>query len=104
MIVEQVELNILPQHAEAFEQAFQQAKLLIAEIPGFLGLQLLKHYQLTDRYMLFIQWERLEDHQQGFRMSAQYQQWKALLHHFYSPFPTVEYYTPCILVPRPQVQ
>ncbi|MCP3291751.1 antibiotic biosynthesis monooxygenase, partial [Aeromonas hydrophila] len=24
--------------------------------------------------------------------SPQYQQWKALLHHFYDPFPTVEHY------------
>jgi hypothetical protein len=28
----------------------------------------------------------------GFRDSAQYEQWRALLHHFYDPFPTVEHY------------
>jgi hypothetical protein len=28
----------------------------------------------------------------GFRQSAQYQEWKRLLHHFYDPFPTVEHY------------
>lgn len=99
MIVEQVELHIVPHQSDAFEQAMQKAKLLIAEMPGFLGLQLLKHHQAVDRYMLLIQWERLEDHQQGFRQSEQYQQWKALLHHFYDPFPTVEYYTACISMP-----
>lgn len=98
MIVERVELNILAHQSEAFEQAMQQAKLLIAQMSGFLGLELLKHYQLPDRYLLLIQWERLEDHQQGFRKSVQYQEWKALLHHFYSPFPIVEYYTPCISI------
>ncbi|MDQ8936097.1 antibiotic biosynthesis monooxygenase family protein [Acinetobacter rudis] len=83
MILEHVELHILPCQSEAFEQAMQQAKNLIAEMPGFLSLQLLKHHQLADRYLLCIQWQRIEDHQQGFRASAQYQQWKALLHHFY---------------------
>ena len=29
----------------------------------------------------------------AFRQSSQYQQWKALLHHFYDPFPTVEYFS-----------
>ncbi|HEX4024921.1 MAG TPA: hypothetical protein VHX52_09505 [Steroidobacteraceae bacterium] len=29
---------------------------------------------------------------QGFRQSPQYQQWRALLHHFYDPFPTVLHY------------
>lgn len=98
MIVERVELNILEHQSEAFEQAMQQAKLLIAQMSGFVGLELLKHHQLPDRYLLLIQWERLEDHQQGFRKSVQYQEWKALLHHFYSPFPIVEYYTPCISI------
>jgi len=36
----------------------------------------------------------LEDHTEGFRGSAEYEQWRALLHHFYEPFPTVEHYEP----------
>jgi hypothetical protein len=28
----------------------------------------------------------------GFRTSPQYQEWKALLHHFYDPFPIVEHF------------
>ena len=42
--------------------------------------------------MLLVQWDRLEDHTEGFRGSEQYQDWRALLHHFYEPFPTVEHY------------
>jgi hypothetical protein len=34
----------------------------------------------------------LEDHTVGFRESPGYQEWKALLHHFYDPFPTVEHF------------
>jgi hypothetical protein len=39
-----------------------------------------------------VQWATLTDHEIGFRQSAEYQQWKKLLHHFYDPFPTVEHY------------
>ena len=28
--------------------------------------------------------------------SAAYQEWKALLHHFYEPFPVVEHYAPLL--------
>ena len=42
--------------------------------------------------MLLVRWRRLEDHTEGFRKSAEYQEWKRLLHHFYDPFPTVEHY------------
>jgi heme-degrading monooxygenase HmoA len=37
-------------------------------------------------------WETLKDHTEGFKKSADYQEWRRLLHHFYDPFPNVEYY------------
>jgi heme-degrading monooxygenase HmoA len=42
--------------------------------------------------VLLVRWETLEAHEIGFRKSPQYQEWKALLHHFYDPFPTVLHY------------
>ena len=44
-----------------------------------------------DTYLLLVQWDRPEDHTEGFRRSEQYQDWRAMLHHFYEPFPTVEH-------------
>ncbi len=42
--------------------------------------------------MLLVRWDSLEAHTVGFRQSPDYQQWRALLHHFYDPFPTVLHY------------
>jgi heme-degrading monooxygenase HmoA len=39
-----------------------------------------------------VRWNTIEDHTQGFRGSPGYQRWKALLHHFYDPFPEVLHY------------
>ena len=47
-----------------------------------------------NRYLLLVRWARLEDHTEGFRGSDRYQDWKAALHHFYQPFPSVEHYGP----------
>ncbi len=47
-----------------------------------------------NRYFLLVLWARLEDHTEGFRGSERYQDWKAALHDFYQPFPTVEHYGP----------
>jgi len=46
------------------------------------------------RYPLLVKGEILEDHTEGFRGSDEYQPWRALLHHFYAPFPAVEHYLP----------
>lgn len=98
MFIEHVYLQIKPDQSTAFEQAMQQAKGLVAGISGFHELQLLKHATQADRYILMIVWERIEDHQHGFRQSAAYLEWKALLHHFYTPMPSVEYYQTRILL------
>jgi heme-degrading monooxygenase HmoA len=43
-------------------------------------------------FLLLVEWETLEAHTEGFRTSEAYQQWRALLHHFYDPFPVVEHF------------
>ena len=45
-----------------------------------------------DTFLLLVEWERLEDHTEGFRGSAAYAEWRRLLHRFYDPFPVVEHF------------
>ena len=92
MILELATLNVRPGQATAFEAAFRTASALIAQTPGYHGHQLQRCLEQPDQYVLLVQWATLEDHTIGFRTSPQYQQWRALLHHFYDPFPTVEHY------------
>ncbi len=92
MILEVAILDVKPTQSEHFQSAFQEASAIIASMPGYLWHQLQKCIEDEDRYILLVQWEKLEDHTVGFRQSAQYQEWKNLLHHFYDPFPTVEHY------------
>ena len=92
MILEAAVLNVRPGEERAFEQAFRAASPLIAASPGYLGHELQRCLETMGRYLLLVRWETLEDHTIGFRQSAAYVEWKALLHHFYDPFPVVEHY------------
>jgi len=92
MILEVAILNVRPGQEAAFEQAFTQASPLIASIPGYISHELQRCLETSNRYILLVQWQTLEDHTIGFRTSPAYQEWKRLLHHFYDPFPTVEHY------------
>ena len=95
MILESAYLQVKPDQASEFEKVFRQASVLIAAMPGYVGHTL--HHCLEDdhRYLLLVQWERLEDHTVGFRSSPEYQEWQRLLHHFYEPFPTVWHFELC---------
>ncbi len=92
MILESAVLNVKPEQREAFEAAFAQAAPIIASMKGCIRYELHHCLEAPNRYLLLVWWEALEDHTIGFRGSAQYQEWRALLHHFYDPFPTVEHY------------
>ena len=92
MILEAAILNVIPGHEAEFESAFKQASPIIASMKGYISHQLQRCVEASNRYLLLMQWETLEDHTVGFRGSPEYQDWRKLLHHFYDPFPTVEHY------------
>jgi heme-degrading monooxygenase HmoA len=96
VILERAELSVVPGQQAAFEEAFATASEIIAGMPGFRGLSLSRCLERADAYLLLVEWERLEDHTEGFRGSPEYQRWRALLHHFYDPFPVVEHFAPVL--------
>ena len=85
-------LQVRPGQTADFEAAFAQAQTIIASMPGYLSHELQRCMENDHHYALLVRWRTLQDHTEGFRQSPQYQQWKALLHHFYDPFPTVLHY------------
>lgn len=92
MILEIAILNVRPGQNAAFEHAFGEAQVLISGMPGYISHRLQRCLESSSKYVLLVNWERLEDHTIGFRRSPEYQVWRRLLHHFYHPFPTVEHF------------
>jgi heme-degrading monooxygenase HmoA len=94
VILEVAMLNVIPGMEADFEAAFLEASAIISSMPGYIRHSLQRCIENQSRYLLQVDWETLEDHTVGFRGSPEYQRWKALLHHFYDPFPTVEHFAP----------
>jgi len=94
MILEAAILNVRDGETGAFEEAFARAQSIIEAMPGYVSHQLQRCIDKNNRYLLLVNWQSLEDHTVGFRQSAEYEEWKRLLHHFYEPFPKVEHYVP----------
>ena len=89
MILEHALLEVVPDQEQNFEQAFAQAQQIISSMPGYISHELLRCIESKSRYLLLVKWQTLENHEKGFRKSAEYLGWKKLLHHFYDPFPQV---------------
>ncbi|MGY1780501.1 antibiotic biosynthesis monooxygenase family protein [Geodermatophilus sp. SYSU D01036] len=93
MVLEHALLPVRPGREDAFEEAFARARPIVEASPGFRSLRLSRCLERPGTYLLLVEWDRLEDHTEGFRGSVAYQEWKALLHAFYDPFPVVEHFT-----------
>jgi len=92
MILEVAVLNVTPGQESDFEETFSKAQAIISSMNGYLGHELKRCIENRSRYILLVQWATLEAHIEGFRGSAEYQDWKEMLHRFYDPFPVVEHY------------
>lgn len=92
MILEAVMLKVRPGMEDEYEEAFRLASKIIASMKGYISHELQRCIEVKGKYLLLVRWETLENHTVGFRQSAEYQEWKQQLHHFYDPFPTVEHF------------
>lgn len=92
MILEHAILPVRPGREADFEAAFAEAKPIIASMPGFVDLTLSRSIETPNEYLLLVHWESVAAHEVGFRGSPDYEQWRALLHGFYEPFPVVEHF------------
>ncbi len=92
MVLEVAPLQIRSGQEVAFEAAFAVAQAIIASMPGYRSHALQRCLERPGEYLLLVRWDSLEAHVAGFRGSPRYAEWKALLHHFYDPFPTVSHY------------
>ncbi len=86
MILEVAILDVIQGQENEFQAAFAKASPIISSILGYVSHQLQRCIEKQNRYILLVNWEKLEDHTVGFRGSEQYQEWRKLLHHFSDPF------------------
>lgn len=93
-VLERAELPVRPGMEAEFERNFAQARHLVAESPGCRSVSLVRGIESPSLYILLIEWDSVESHEVSFRQSERYAEWRALLHHFYDPFPTVEHFSP----------
>jgi heme-degrading monooxygenase HmoA len=92
VITEHALLEVVPGQEPEFVEAMEQATAIIAASPGFISLRVERCVERPSGFLLLVEWDTVEAHTEGFRNSEAYQEWRALLHHFYDPAPVVEHF------------
>ena len=93
MILELADIRIQPGQQAAFEQAIELGLNTVASrAKGFRGAKVNRCIETPERFVLQIFWDTLEDHTVGFRQSALFTEWRAIVGPFFAAPPHVEHF------------
>ncbi len=92
MVLEHAVIAVRPGTGEEFETAMERARPIIGACRGFVSLELRRCVEQRDRYLLLVQWERLEDHMVGFRESEAFTRWREVIGPYFDGPPSVDHY------------
>ncbi len=93
MILELADIRIHAGQNAAFEEAIERGlTTVIAGAKGFQGYKVNRGIESTERYVLQIFWDTLEDHTVGFRQSPAFTDWRAIVGPFFAAPPVVEHF------------
>jgi heme-degrading monooxygenase HmoA len=93
MVLEIADILVHPGTQTQFEREIQRGvETVIAQSPGFLRYEVQHGVENPDRYVLLIEWERLENHTIDFRESAAFTKWRGIVGSFFARPPVVEHF------------
>jgi heme-degrading monooxygenase HmoA len=94
MILELADFRITPGRQAEFDAAIVRGvQTVISRAKGFRGFKVNKSIETPERYVLMIFWDTVEDHMVGFRQSAAFTEWRAIVGPFFAAPPQVEHFS-----------
>ncbi len=93
MIPEVIRYKIPLHQCDAFIDAYRAAGEVLKRSPHCHGFELLRSSKDAELFVLLIRWDSAEGHMQGFRGSAQFREFFALIKPYVSNIQEMEHYT-----------
>lgn len=91
MVLEIAEFLISDGQEDRFVTAYREAVRHVAASAGFRTARLVRGIENPSRFTLLVEWERLEDHVDGFRSSQAFVNWRAAVGPYFAEPPRVEH-------------
>lgn len=91
MVLEVVQIKIKPGTDAEFEAAFAKTLELYGRARGWRNSSLHRSIEHANRYVLFVEWDTIDDHVVGFRESADFTKFRELVGPFFDGAPEVEH-------------
>lgn len=91
MVLEIARIRVREGAEDGFVDAFWEAVAQVQGSPGCRSTRLTRGIENPQTFVLLVEWDRLEDHTEGFRGSDRFTRWRELLGPFFAAPPEVEH-------------
>ena len=91
MVLEVADIAVTPGSEEDFVAAYRSVREVLAGTPGCRSVRMTRGIESPSRFVLLVEWDDVAAHEQNFRATERFAQWRgALGPHFAAP-PHVEH-------------
>ncbi len=91
MVLEIAEFTVVAGREDDFVVAYHQARQFLAATEGFRSARMTRGVESRSRFVLLVEWDSLEAHNEGFRKSDRFPRWRELIGPFFDGDPKVEH-------------
>ena len=93
VVLEVAIIEVTPGQEDEFVSAYHRVRSEVGGAPGCRSIRMTRGVESPSRFVLLVEWDSVEAHEQGFRATERFTRWRAGIGpHFAAP-PRVEHYT-----------
>jgi heme-degrading monooxygenase HmoA len=91
MVLEVADIDVRPGTENDFITAFRGARAGLAGTPGCRSVRMTRGIESPSRFVLLVEWDSAEAHEQNFRATDRFTAWRAAIGPFFAGPPRVEH-------------
>jgi heme-degrading monooxygenase HmoA len=93
MVLEVALIDVLAGQEDAFAQAYAEGYPVLASTPGCRSVRMTRGIESPSRFVLLVEWDSVEAHQDNFRDTERFTTWRSLIGPYFAAPPVVEHFT-----------
>jgi heme-degrading monooxygenase HmoA len=91
MVIEVADIQVSPGAEDAFTDAYRGVRDVLVSTPGCRSARMTRCIESPSRFVLLVEWDSVEAHEENFRGSDRFDTWRAAIGPFFAAPPHVEH-------------
>src|SRR5262245_44063839 len=93
MVLEVALINVISGQEDEFAAAYAKARGGLVSTPGCRTVRMTRGIESPQRFVLLVEWDSVEAHEQNFRATERFTAWRGLIGQYFAAPPVVEHFT-----------